>query len=219
MVDRNMNTPGEFTKRLARVFLFVFLLVLAGGQAVPAVSAVEPDPLSQIKGAVQEILQILNDEELQVPARRSERKKLVLAVIDRAFDFRTMSMYALGRRWKERTPVEQDRFVELFAKLVKYRYIGKIENYSGQEVFFKGQRIKGNRALIDTTLNDKDKEISIIYKLIKNENMWQAYDMRIENVSLTANYRGDFYSIIKKEDYSGLIKRLEEKVRTLAELW
>jgi ABC-type transporter MlaC component len=33
-------------------------------------------------------------------------------------------------------------------------------------------------------------------------------DMRIENVSLIANYRRDFNSVIRKEKFSGLVEKI-----------
>lgn len=208
----------KFFERLQVGVLLTFFLVLVGMHPAQA-SSPEIDPLSQIKGSVQEVLRILRDEGMSIPDMRVERKRRVEAIVDRVFDFREMSRYTLANYWEERTPEEQDRFVGLFAKLVKQRYLGKIDNYSGQEVFFKKQLVKGDRALIYTVLQDNGAEIPIIYKLVMKEDRWRVYDMKIESVSLVSNYRVDFFSVIKRESYSGLVETLEKKVRENADLW
>ena len=179
---------------------------------LPQGSSATNDPLSRVKDAVQEVLRILQDEQLLAPEMKEERRKQVEAVVDAMFDFAKMSKHVLVGYWNERTPEEQQQFESLFARLVKQRYIGKIDNYTGQEVVFKKQRVKGDRALIYTSLIDKGIEIPIIYKLLKKGDEWLAFDMKIENVSLVANYRQDFSSIIKKEGFDGLIARMRDKV-------
>lgn len=196
-----------------KIFFRTMVLVIFLGVAIPGSGlAASQDPLSEMKGAVEEILRILKDKDLQVPEKKEERRSRVVAVVETIFDFQAMSQYVLADSWKERTPEEQREFVDLFARMVKQRYIGKIDNYSGQEVVFKKQLVKDDRGLIYSSLVDKGVEIPIIYKLFRKDESWRVFDMTIENVSLIANYRQDFNSIIKKDGYSELVKRLQEKM-------
>jgi phospholipid transport system substrate-binding protein len=98
---------------------------------------------------------------------------------------------------------------------VKQRYIGKIDSYSGQEIVFKRQVLKGRSALVYSVLLDNNTEIPIDYRLVLKNDLWTAYDLRIENVSLVANYRRDFASIVKKNGVAGLIKKMNDKVEQL----
>jgi phospholipid transport system substrate-binding protein len=47
---------------------------------------------------------------------------------------------------------------------------------------------------------------------MENQGKWLIYDLKIENVSLMANYRRDFDSIIRKEKFSGLVEKITELV-------
>ncbi|MCF6291571.1 MAG: ABC transporter substrate-binding protein [Desulfobacterales bacterium] len=201
---------GRTGSRTKIIWLSAAVVLFAWGLA--RLSPAANDPLSQVKDAVQEVLRILQDEQLLAPDMKEERRKRVEAVVDTMFDFAKMSKHVLVGYWNERTPEERQRFKNLFARLVKQRYIGKIDNYTGQEVVFKKQRVKGDRALIYTSLIDKGIAIPITYKLFKNGDEWLVFDMKIENVSLVANYRQDFSSIIKKEGFDGLITRMRAKV-------
>ena len=116
------------------------------------------------------------------------------------------------QNWNSLTAEEQDRFVGLFASLVEQRYIGKIDAYDNQKVIYKDERIRDDRARVYTALIDKDLEIPIDYSLKRSQGKWLIHDLKIENVSLISNYRRDFNSIIRKEQFSGLVKKITEQL-------
>ena len=66
--------------------------------------------------------------------------------------------------------------------------------------------------MIYTNIIDKDLEIPIIYRLHEKDGKWLVNDLKIENVSLIVNYRRDFDSIIRKEQFAGLVKKIEEQL-------
>ena len=125
-----------------------------------------------------------------------------------------MSKQTLARHWKERTPAEKERFVKLFSKLLEKTYISKIDSYSDEEIIFKEQLIKGRKAMVRSYIVKNNKEIPMIYKLKNIDGSWMVYGVVIEGVSLIRNYRTQFESIINKENYAGLVRRIEEKIAT-----
>lgn len=193
-------------------FLSVIILTIAIPIMSPGISCAAPDPVVFVKEAVDEIISILQDEKLAVPARRAERKQRVVAIVEKKFDFRDMSMRALAKHWRERTPEEQDRFVFLFKTLLENTYIAKIETYSGEKVVFKKTARQGNKAVVYSELIRKKVETPVNYKLKSNDDHWLVYDVEVEGVSLVNNYRTQFASILNKENFAGLIAKLEEKV-------
>lgn len=193
-------------------FLSVIILTIAIPIMSPGISCAAPDPVVFVKEAVDEIISILQDEKLAVPARRAERKQRVVAIVEKKFDFRDMSMRALAKHWRERTPEEQDRFVFLFKTLLENTYIAKIETYSGEKVVFKKTARQGNKAVVYSELIRKKVETPVNYKLKSNDDHWLVYDVEVEGVSLVNNYRTQFASILSKEKFAGLIAKLEEKV-------
>ena len=190
--------------------MIMLLVVLLSGERILASS--NDDPLVQLQKSIDEILMILQSEESKTPEKRDERKQLVLNVVNRMFDFRAMARSSLGQNWSSLTPEEQDRFVGLFASLIEQRYIGKIDAYNNQKVIYKDQRVRDNKARIYTAIIDKDLEIPIDYSLEKSQGKWLIRDLRIENVSLIANYRRDFNSIMRKEQFAGLVEKITEQL-------
>ncbi|PKN17165.1 MAG: organic solvent tolerance ABC transporter substrate-binding protein [Deltaproteobacteria bacterium HGW-Deltaproteobacteria-3] len=203
-------------KNSSRWYLMVFsvcVLAFAAPVLHPGIScAAATDPVVFVKDAVDEIISILQDEKLAAPARKAERKNRMVTIVEKKFDFREMSMRALARHWRERSPAEQDRFVFLFKTLLENTYLAKIETYSGEKVVFKKAAVQGNRAIVYSDLIRKNVETPVNYKLKNNDDRWAVYDVEVEGVSLVNNYRTQFASILSKENFAGLIAKLEEKV-------
>ncbi|HIJ79623.1 MAG: ABC transporter substrate-binding protein [Desulfobulbaceae bacterium] len=195
---------------LLPVFSLLFCLLVVGG---PSAKASVAEPLDHMKKAVDEIMVILQDEKLAQPESREQRRALVTRIIEKNFDFHEMSMRTLARHWKGRTVEEQDRFVELFSKLLENTYITKIDTYAGEEVVFKKQAIKGDKAIVYSHLIRKNVETPIDYRLKSSSDKWMVYDVVIEGVSLVRNYRTQFESILQKEKFPVLLERIEEKIK------
>jgi phospholipid transport system substrate-binding protein len=197
------NKPVLIVQLLALMFF-----ILVSGSFATAGS----DPMDQLQKSVTEILKILQSEELKKPDRKDERKQLVLNIVTGMFDFREMAKSSLGQSWNSITPQEQEKFVGLFTDLVEQRYIGKIDSYNDQKVIYTKKLVKGDKAMIYTAIVDKELEIPIIYRLQEYDNKWLIYDMKIENVSLIVNYRRDFDSVIRKEQFAGLVEKITKQL-------
>ena len=204
-----MMGKNVFQQERFKVVLLLLLLVIFGAKG----SALSKDgPMDQLQRSVGEILKILQSAELKVPEKNAVRKQLILSVVTEMFDFQEMAKSSLGKNWSSISTAEQDKFVDLFTRLVEQRYIGKIDAYNNQEVVYKKERVQGNKAIIYTDIVDKDLEIPIDYRLKEKQGKWLIYDLKIENVSLVANYRRDFDSIIRKEQFAGLVEKITKQI-------
>ncbi|MFZ5775491.1 MAG: MlaC/ttg2D family ABC transporter substrate-binding protein [Thermodesulfobacteriota bacterium] len=175
--------------------------------------ATEAEPVTFIKEGVDQIISILQDQKYAGAAMKTERRNRVYAIVERKFDFREMSMRTLARHWKDRNPTEQDRFTSLFRQVLENTYITKIETYSGERVVFKKHEVQGDKAIVYSDLVRNNVETPVNYKLRNSGGRWAVYDVEVEGVSLVNNYRTQFASILEKENFDGLLVRLEEKVR------
>lgn len=167
-------------------------------------------PRQQVKVTVDQILSILKDPALNW----SERQKQIEPIVNKGFDFRSMSQSVLSTHWKKANPAEQERFVRYFSEYLESTYLEKARHYSGETVRYGKEKIKGDRALVETFIVTQNKEIPVNYKLHRAPgDQWRAYDVEIEGVSLISNYRSVYSSIIKSEGMSGLLNDLEDQVR------
>lgn len=196
----------------------ILLLVVAlCGLSSGTVWAKEISPTADLKPALSDLTAVLGDESLKGNAHLVERRDKILSLIKNSFDFREMSKRVLGKTWREIDDKERDRFTALMTKLLENVYIGKLESYSGQEIEFVEERIKGERAQVTTLIENGDVKIPVHYIMKKTESKWMVYDINIEGVSLVRNYQEQFKSILRKDDYQGLVKVIEDKNRSFLE--
>ena len=185
----------------------VAMLLLVSAAAVAAIS-----PQQTVKNAIDEVLNILADPKLDAENRDRAVRKKIHQIVDERFDFRSMSQSVLATNWQKATAYERDRFVDFFAQSLENTYVGAIESYTGEQIKYTGEKIRGDRAVVDTVIVSKKGEIPVSYKMKLDNDVWRAYDVVIEQVSLVNNYRTLYANIIKSEGVNGLLDRLEGKL-------
>lgn len=193
------------------LFVMGVFFVLSSSQ----VSGASVAPLEQIRGTVEGVLAIMQDEALRTPAQSEERRAQIMALVDERFDFEEMSKRTLGRNWKTRTKAEKAEFQELFSDLLKFNYIGRVEAYSDETVEYAKEifsQNKSDRVRVYTNVLQNGHEIPINYSLMQKGDEWFIYDVNIEGVSLVRNYRTEFGRILNKEKFPGLVERMREKI-------
>jgi phospholipid transport system substrate-binding protein len=193
-------------KRFSMPILFGLMMTLAS-MAFAAGNATE-----SVRTSVDAIIGILKDAGLDKPAKRDK----IRVVIAERFDFRAMSQRTLATNWKKASKEEQQQFIELFAELIQNTYIGRVEAYTNEEVKYPGEKVTNDRAVVDTLIVTSSKEIPVTYKLYLKGDRWLVYDVNIEGVSLISNYRNSYQEIVKREGLTGLLAKMEEKVKELA---
>ena len=91
-------------------------------------------------------------------------------------------------------------------------YLNRIDDYSDGTVKYLMQRVKDDKAIVDTSIVQKDLEIPVQYKMIYENGSWQVFDLVIEGVSLIRNYRSSYGEIIRRDGYDGLLALMQKKV-------
>jgi len=174
--------------------------------------AVAGPPTDQVRGSVDRVLQILSDPELKKDAKTADRRAAIRTVANEIFDFTEISQRSLARHWPPRTPAERQEFIRLFGDLLEYSYVTKIEAYSGEKIQYTGEAADGDQAVVKTRIVTKQGlEIPVDYRMFVKDNRWRAYDVNIEGVSLVANYRTQFNTVIQRAGYPDLVAKLKAK--------
>ncbi|GAB4281980.1 MAG: ABC transporter substrate-binding protein [Deferrisomatales bacterium] len=184
------------------------LLVVAAALAAAAGTGASPRPLDLIRDTVEAVLETLRAGSTD-PDQKRER---IRSIVRGRFSFRIISQRTLGKHWKTAGKAQRERFVELFSRLLEATYLSRVENYSDETVLYRGERIRGKRARVDTAILGKTGEIPVEYRMVVVGGDWQVYDVVIEGVSLVSNYRTTYDEIIRREGMEGLLARMEEKV-------
>jgi phospholipid transport system substrate-binding protein len=201
--------------------LFFFTLTLMIGtimlslRPIVHASATTDDATAMVKGTVGQVLGVLSDKQMPQEVRRRK----VLEIVAGRFDFTDMARSSLGYNWKKLTPAQQDQFVPLFTAFMEDAYISKIDSYSGEQVSFLGQ----NPSAPDTSevktivqpAESSDQPIHINYMLKQTGADWKVYDVTVDDISITANYRNQFNRMISEQGFDGLMSAMREKQQEL----
>jgi phospholipid transport system substrate-binding protein len=170
-------------------------------------------PTEQLKGSIDQVLQILDDPAFKPEARLAERRKVIRRIADEIFDFEDMAQRALGQHWRPLTADQRKEFVPLFADLLDRAYMSTIERYNGEPIQYTSERVEGDLAVVSTKILAKpDTEIQVVYRMLRHDDRWLVYDVNAEGVSLVANYRTQFNNVIRTSSYEELLKRVRRRI-------
>lgn len=199
----------------ARVFghLVAMLgLLLGAGQAWAGPAT------DQLQAAVERVLKIVQDPELQTPASADRRRSQIRHVAREIFDFDEMAKRALARHWAARTPEQRKRFTQVFADLLEASYVDKIEAYGGEKIVYLPELADGDTATVRSKLVTKrGTEVPIDYRMLRDGSRFRVYDVSIEGVSLVSNYRTQFNKIVTTSSFEELLRKMEQKQQEVVE--
>ncbi len=176
---------------------------LSAHDTTTAQGAIE-DTVTRVREAVR-----TEEGKTSVQALEMKLREIIMPV----FDFEEMSKLCLGQNWKAVTPDQQKEFVKLFSELLARTYLRKIRENAADSEFavLRNSNLAPDRTLVQTKINYKGDQASIDYRLRLEEGRWRIYDVVIENVGLVSNYRSEFASILRKENFDGLLASLRAK--------
>jgi phospholipid transport system substrate-binding protein len=195
------------------VMLFWSLMLLY------SLSLAAPRPSTVIKSGAERALELLrkdchHGETFVLRAHSAQIQKIVREYCD----FPEMAMRALGPPWRSQPPAKQQEFVALFEQLIFNTYIDRVDTYTcaDEQVIYDDETVEGNYAAVKSRVTGyKGKDIAIEYRLRLKNDEWKAYDVVVEGVSLVNNYRQQFSSILSRESFDDLLKRMREKVAAM----
>jgi len=129
------------------------------------------------------------------------------------FDFPELARLSLGPHWQQRSPQERKEFITLFGKLIARSHFMKIPTKAKAEQRYVGERIEGDRAIVQAVVMAEDNEIPIDYALVRHNGTWRIYDLGIDGMRLSEIYRSQFNKVISTGSYDDLVRRMQIKLQ------
>ncbi len=199
---------------MKRILIFCLILTLSGPLCF---AGTEHASRTHLETKVKEILEIIQDKDLTADSVKQEQ-----ALYDKAFeifDFNTFSMLALGRKYRAFSAAQRREFITYFSKMISNTYFPKLAgrdvsniNILYQDVHVMKPRKDVFRTDITTDLSREDTHVAVVYRMIQKKGQdWKVYDIKIEGVSMAANYREQFKAQISQTPEE-IIAQLKEKV-------
>ena len=192
--------------------------VLLFAAAARAQDLLPPDVL--VRNVTLEVVEIVKtDKDIQA----GDRKKVVELIDAKVvphFNFSAMTASAVGTHWGKANAEQKVRLTEEFRALLVRTYASSIAAYKNQKFDFRPLRAKP--ADTDITVNVRvlqsgAEAVKIDYDMEKTARGWKVWDVRVADISLTANYRTEFANVVRDSGIDGLIRTLQAKNSKVAE--
>ena len=202
-------------KRLAYL-LFLSGMVAGLTMGSPSLATTTPNGTKSsateaVKGTIDDLIQILDDETLKQPEQAEERRHEIEEVIKHRVDYEEMARRALGASWSTLSHRDRHEFVDLFVQLLRDTFVGRITEHSDEQLVFLGEHREGAYAEVKAQMKGRKIDTPVDFRLIYRAHEWRVYDVVIDGASIVSNYHAQFTSIIRDVSYVGLVKKMKQK--------
>lgn len=190
----------------------VSLMVCFGMLAVVspvALSQDGDDPGPAVMDTVNQVLTVLRD----TGAAEADKRARVYGLVEARIDFEGMSRRILAVDWKNLDAAQRTRFQDLFKQLLLDSYWAQMRKYKDEKAEYVTSILEGDdEATVDTVILSGTVEIPVTYRMTKVDGKWLAYDIFVESLSLTSNYRNEYRNVIKSKGIDGLFERMQAQI-------
>jgi phospholipid transport system substrate-binding protein len=158
------------------------------------------------------VIQILEDPAFKSDGRSTERRQAVRDITGEIFDWAEIARRTLGRHWDARSEAERVEFASVFRELVERALVSRFEQYGGEKIVFAGETVEGDLATVRTRVQSRSGETAVDFRLGARGDRRLIYDVVVDGVSLTANYRAQFEGFLMRFSYPDLVRRMRDRV-------
>ena len=190
------------------------LVALAAAACLPlAAMAAEEAPDALIKRLSTDVLTTIKAD----PALKAGDMAKINALVDQVVlphvNFRRMTSAAVGPKWRQATPAQQERLHAEFKQLLMRTYSGALAQVSDQTVVVKPLRMAAGDTdvLVRTEVRGKGEPVPLDFRLEKKDGAWKVYNFNVLGVWLVETYRTQFAEELNKTGIDGLIQTLASR--------
>jgi phospholipid transport system substrate-binding protein len=171
-----------------------------------ATTAWAATPLEHTRAVLEKTRQIVDSE-------RSHNEKLAeLSVLLKGFlDTDAMGRAALDTHWSQFSPAQQKEFLTLFRELFQRTYVQKLLLFEKPDFAYVGETVGAQGAQVDTKIVTPRDEFAVTYAMRLQGGEWLATDIKIEDLSLTANFRRQLDQLLSKSSPENVLDRMRRK--------
>lgn len=202
--------------RLACLALVAVLLT----PAAPAPAANSPTSVAPVAGekpeqflrrSLDHLLQLATTNKTQDPRALA---KTVRPALEKIFNFESLTKKALGQAWRELNADQQRQAVASFSELIIRTYTTRFDPASKLEIdFSRSAQLAEGKMEVPAVAKHQGNNVSVAYRVESSPRGWVVYDVIIEGVSLTQNFRAQFDEIRQRGSAIQILRTLEEKIK------
>lgn len=209
-------------KRRSFSHLFAALVVSAVGVLAMPAHATEEAADAFIKRLSTEVLNSIKADKSIQSGDVSKIVALVDTLVMPNVDFKRMTASAVGPKWRQATPEQQQRLQEEFKILLVRTYAGALSQVNSVTFNVKPMRSgpDDKEVVVRTEIQGRGDPIQLDYRLEKTPGVgsgWKVYNLNVLGVWLVDTYRSQFAQEINAKGIDGLIATLAERNKANAQ--
>jgi phospholipid transport system substrate-binding protein len=208
-------------KRRLFSHLFAALVVGAMGLLAMPVHAADEAADAFIKRLSTEVLNGIKADKAIQSGDVSRIVALVDTLVMPNVDFKRMTASAVGPKWRQATPEQQQRLQEEFKILLVRTYAGALTQVNDVTLSVKPMRSgpDDKEVVVRTEIKGRGDPVQLDYRLERTPDQgagWKIYNLNVLGVWLVDTYRSQFAQEINAKGIDGLIATLVERNKTNA---
>ncbi len=196
----------SFARSLALVPLFL------GCFAATPLKAAEVDEVrAYTVNLSEQVFTLLEGEGINDPAIKKEFRELLTREIDTPL----IGKVVLGPTWRQMTPQERERYLEIFSEWTITNLVRRFGQFKGKEREVVSIQMRNKDYLVQTLITYN----SIAYRFDwrvrpQQDGSFKLIDLVLEGLSIVASHQSEFRGYLRKNTIDDLIQRLENDERT-----
>jgi phospholipid transport system substrate-binding protein len=140
--------------------------------------------------------------------------KTVRPALEKIFNFESLTKKSLGIAWRELSAEQQKQAVALFSELIIRSYTTRFDPHSKLEIdFSRASQLGDGKMEVPATAKHQGNSVRVAYRVDSSPRGWVVYDVIIEGVSLTQNYRAQFDEIRQRNSSTHILRSMEQKLK------
>lgn len=191
-----------------RLLLTVSAVWLALGAGARAQSA---DPASAfVQATGNRLVGVVNG-----PGSTQQKRQALTAIIDQVVDVNGVARFCLGRFWRQASPAQQQRYLELFHQVLVVNITSKLGEYQGVRFTMGRSEPQGDDVAVDSTVFRPNNPPTDVKWVIANPSGDpKIVDVVAEGTSLRLTQRSDYASYLSHNNDSidALISAMHHQV-------
>ena len=149
----------------------------------------------------------------QSPGTREEHLVELRKAARDFLDTRAMGRRAAGDALAAQPAAQQQAFLEVFDELIVRAYLQKLLLFRSPRFTYDAPRPRGEQVIVPTRIVTSKDEYRVDYPMRESGGRWLAYDVVVEDISLTDIYKDQFATLLRDRSFTELIDLMRAKVR------
>jgi phospholipid transport system substrate-binding protein len=202
----------RFVPQRRRFLVFSAAALLAGGTSWRGAraQAATGAAVAFVKKTGEQLVAVVNGA-----GSNAQKRQDMTRIINTVVDVDSVARFCLGRFWREATPVQQQRYVEMFHEVLVTNITAKLGDYKGVTFTVNRSTPDGDNVSVDTTVQRPNNPPTNVQWIIANASSDpKIVDVVAEGTSMRLTQRNDYtsYLVHNNNSIDALISAMRQQL-------